>query len=45
MMLSVTSIFGVKIVKSSNHISSQNVSQIDLKFDERHWGKMEIQNC
>ena len=30
---------------SSNHISSQTVSQIEPKFDGRHWGDMEIQNC
>ena len=44
-MKSVMKIFGVKIVKSSNHISSQTVSQIELKLDGRHRGKMENQNC
>ena len=32
-MISVTSIFGVKIVKSSNHFSSQTITQIELKLE------------
>ena len=30
---------------SSNHISSQTVSQTEPKFDGRHQGDKEIQNC
>ena len=30
---------------SSNHISSQTVTQIEPKSDGRHRGDMEIQNC
>ena len=33
MNILVTSIFGVEIVKSSNHISSQTVSQVKLKLE------------